>query len=133
MKKREPIRYIENAKEILNKSPIEDNYYADMKYVKSAFGTAYLGVLKAVEEYLLSKGLTRQELPKRFEEYYKALKKYGGAYNGKLLRQFDALYDELHIGGYYKGLLRSVKVVKEAISNAKDFIEKISRLTKERE
>lgn len=52
-------------------------------------------------------------------------------YNGKLLRQFDALYDELYIGGYYRGLLRSVKVVKEAIVNAKDFIEKISELRKE--
>lgn len=63
MKKREPIRYIENAKEILSKSPIEDNYYTDIKYVKTAFGTAYLGVLKAIDDYLLDRGITRDKLP----------------------------------------------------------------------
>ncbi len=31
-------RYLENAKEILSKARIEDNRYADDKYVKSACG-----------------------------------------------------------------------------------------------
>ncbi len=131
MKKKEPIRYIENAKEILRKSPVEDNYYTDMKYVKTAFGCGYLGVLKAMDEFLISRGLEKSKLPKKVEEYSKALKKYGGMYNGKLMRQFDALYDELHIGGYYRGTLRSVKVVKEALLDARSFIEKLSSLTKE--
>ncbi len=54
---KEPLRYFNNAKETLNKSPIEDNQYTDDKYVKSACGIAYLGVLKAIEDYLLKKGL----------------------------------------------------------------------------
>ena len=127
--KKEPIRYIENAKEILKKSPIEDNYYVDMKYVKSAFGTAYLGVLKAIDEFLLSKGIEKDKLPKKVEEYEKLLKKFAGAYDGKLMRQFETIYNELHIGGYYRGILQRLSMVKDAIANAKDFIEKLTKVT----
>jgi hypothetical protein len=132
MKKRESIRYIENAKEILRKSPVEDNYYTDIKYVKTALGCVYLGVLKAIDEFLLSKGVERYKLPKKVEEYEKSLKRYGGVYNGKLMRQFETIYHELHIAGYYRGDLQRISIVKEAIANAKDFIEKIAGLTKER-
>jgi len=128
--KKEPIRYIENAKEILGKSPVEDSFYIDMKYVKSAFGTAYLGVLKAIDEFLLSKGVEKDKLPKKVEEYEKLLKKFAGAYNGRLIRQFETIYNELHIAGYYRGILQRVSIVKDAIANAKDFIEKIDRLMK---
>ena len=123
---KEAIRYFENAKEILKKSPIEDNRYADEKYVKSACGVAYLGVLKAIDEYLLKKkGITRKELPKKVEEYRKILQKYVSVHNGKLLKQFDDIYDELHIAGYYRGNLHSVGTVKEAFRTAKEFIEKL--------
>lgn len=64
---KEPIRYLENAKELLRKSPIEGHRYADEKHVKSACGVAYLGVLKAIEEHLLKKGLTKKELQKKLK------------------------------------------------------------------
>jgi hypothetical protein len=118
-------RYLSNAKEILNKSPIEDNIYTDSKYVKSACGLAYLGVLKAIDEYLLKRGLTKKELPKKVEEYEKALKKYLSVHDGRLLRDFDALYDQLHIAGYYRGLLHNVNTVKETLKMAEEFIKKI--------
>ncbi len=123
--KKEPVRYLDNAKELLRKSPIEDNRYTDDKYVKSACGVAYLGVLKAIEESLINKGLTRKELPKKVEEYRKALQKYVSIHNGKLLKEFDDLYDELHIAGYYRGMLHRVDVVKAVLKGAKEFIEKI--------
>ena len=111
-----------NARETLRKSPLADNVYLDAKYVKTAFGIAYLGVLEAVNEYLMSRGVARKELPKKVEEYEKALKKYGGIHNGKLMKQFSVLYDELHIAGYYRGLLRNANIVKDALKNAEDFI-----------
>lgn len=117
---KEAIRYLNNAKEILSKSPIEDNRYADNKYVKSACGVAYLEVIKAIDEYLLSKGLTKKELPKKVEEYEKALRKHAAPYNGKLLKAFNDIYDELHIAGYYRGNLHRVDVVKAALKGAKD-------------
>ena len=125
MKKETPQRYLENAKEALSKAGLEDNYYTDIKYVKSAFGIAYLGVLKAIGDYLIKRGVGQRELPRRIEEYQKALKKYS-VHNGKLLGQFNALYHELHIAGYYHGDLRSIDTVKASFKSAKDFIGKLS-------
>ena len=122
---KEPVRYLNNAKEILSKSPIEDEYYADDKYVKSACGVSYLGVLKAIDEFLLKKGVTKKELPKKVEEYRKALQKHAAIHNGKLVRQFEDIYDELHIAGYYRGILHSVATVKAALKTAKSFIKKM--------
>ena len=122
---KEAVRYIDNAKELLGKSAIEGNVYVDKKYVKSACGVAYLGVLAAIDDYLIKRGCAKKELPKKVEEYEKALKKYASVRNGKLTRQFDAIYEELHIAGYYRGFLFHVNTVKEAIKNAKDFIEKL--------
>ena len=76
---KEPLRYFNNAKETLNKSPIEDNQYTDDKYVKSACEIAYLGVLKAIEDYLLKKGLNKKELPEKVESEFKYFK--GRIYN----------------------------------------------------
>lgn len=64
---KEPVRYLENAKELVHKSPIEGNRYANEKYVKSACGVAYLGVLKAIEEHLLKKGLTKKNYQKKLK------------------------------------------------------------------
>jgi len=122
---KESIRYLGNAKELLSKSPLEDNRYTDEKYVKSACGVAYLGVFKAIEEHLLRKGLTKKELPKKVEEYRKALQKYVSVHNGKLLKEFDDIYDELHIAGYYRGFLHSTDAVQGAFKLAKSFIEKL--------
>lgn len=116
---------MQNAKELLSKSPIENDIYADEKYVKSACGVAYLGILKAIEEQLLRKGLTKKKLPKKVEEYRKAIQKYVSIHNGKLLKEFDSLYDELHIAGYYRGNLQGVGVVKDILKRAKTFIDKI--------
>ena len=123
---KESLRYFNNAKETLNKSPVEDNLYINDKYVKSACGIAYLGVLKAIEDYLLNKGLSKRELPKKIEEFRKALKKYGAVHNRKLLRQFDFIYNELYIAGYYRGMLHSTGAVKEIFKTARPFIKKIS-------
>jgi hypothetical protein len=123
---KEPLRYLENAKEILKKSSIEDNIYLDRKYVKQAMGAAYLAVLEALNEALLKKGYTKKELPKKVEEYEKAIKREFGIYNGKLLREFESLYDTLHIAGYYRVLISNVNVVRDIFKAAEGFIKKVS-------
>ena len=60
---REALRYLNNAKEILKVIPIENNTYTDIKHVREAFGTAYLAVLEAVNEYLIKKGYQRRGFP----------------------------------------------------------------------
>lgn len=122
---RESLRYLQNAQEILRKSPVEENQYIDNKYVRSACGVAYLGVIRGIDDYLLSRGVSRKDLPKKVEEYRKALMKYAAPHNGKLLRQFDNIYDELHIAGYYRGFLHTTEAVKAAFRSARDFIEKL--------
>lgn len=123
---KEALRYISNAKEILKKSAVEDGRYADNKYVKSACGVAYLGVLKAIDEFFMQRGIPAKSLPKKVEEYQKALKQYAPPRNGKLLRTFNDIYEELHIAGYYRGFLHRVDVVKDALRGAEEFIKKLS-------
>jgi len=123
----EASRYFQNAKEILRKAPREDGSYADVKYVQEACGVAYLAVLKVIDEYLLNRGLSKKELPKSVDAYRKALQKYLDVHDGKLIREFERIYDELHIAGYYRGMLHSVEVVKAALNTAKGFIEKIKQ------
>ena len=56
------MRYMSNAKETLQKARKEDRFYQDRKYVRTACGTAYNGVLIALDTYLTLKDV---ELPKK--------------------------------------------------------------------
>jgi Domain of unknown function (DUF5618) len=100
---KESLRYLNHAKEILKTVPVEDSTYTDVKPVREAMGTAYLAVLEAINEYLVKQGFTKKELPKSVEGYRKLLQKYVAVRNGKVLREFEKLYDMLHIAGYYRG------------------------------
>ncbi|MDI6791990.1 MAG: DUF5618 family protein, partial [bacterium] len=105
---KEAIRYLQNAKEILKGIPIEENTYTDIKPVREAFGTAYLAVLEAINEALIKRGLTKKELPKSVDAYRTALRKHLVVHDGKLLREFEKLYDALHLAGYYRGLIYTI-------------------------
>ena len=122
---RESLRYLHNAKDILRAASIEDDTYTDVKPVREAFGTAYLAILEAINENLLKRGFTKKELPRSVDEYRKVLQKHLSVRNGKLLREFEKLYDALHIAGYYRGLIYDVNMVKDAMKAAKAFIVKI--------
>jgi len=123
---RESLRYFQNAKELLSKSPIEDDTYTDIKYVQEACGTAYLAVIKAIDEYLISKGVDPKDLPQSVDGYREAIRKYLTSYDGKLTREFEKLYKALHIAGYYRGLLDDVNALKDYFKVAKGFIKKIN-------
>ena len=66
-------RYLENARTILKKVPIEEETYLDIKPVREAFGTAYLSVLEAINAVLIKKGLIKKQLPKSVDGYRAAL------------------------------------------------------------
>lgn len=121
---KESLRYLNNAKERLKTIPVDDNTYTDIKPVREAFGTAF-AMLEAINESLLKKGFTKKELPKSVDEYRKVLQKYWVIHNGKLLREFEKLYDRLHIAGYYSGLLYDVNIVKDALKATRSFIDKL--------
>ena len=98
--KDEALRYLENAKEQLKKAGSEDNdFFADPKYVKTACGTAYDGVLIAIDEYLKRKGIVKSR-GRKSESYYR---EELGKINRKALNLYNASYNILHLSGYYDG------------------------------
>ena len=119
-------RYFENARELLARSAIEDDTYTDVKYVQEACGTAYLAVLKAIDEALQKKGVDVKDLPQSVDGYREMIKKHLSIYDGKLTRDFEKIYKTLHIAGYYRGLLQDVNIMKDAFSMARRFIDKVS-------
>ena len=119
-------RYLSNARAILRHLPVERDIYLDRKPVREAMGTAYLAVLEAINEALSRRGVARKELPKSVEAYRAALQRHLAIRNGKLMREFESLYDLLHIAGYYRGLLYDRRVVKDALDAAHRFIEKVA-------
>ena len=122
---KEALRYLNNAKEILKSVPVEGNTYADVKPVREAFSTAYLGILEAINDSLMKKGLTKKELPRSVDAYRRALQKYLVVRDGKILREFEKLYDALHIAGYYRGLIYDTRAVRDYLQAAKEFIDKV--------
>ncbi len=123
---KEALRYLNNAKEILKSVPVQNGTYIDIKPVREACGTAYLAILIAIDEYLLKKGMSKKELPRSVDAYRRALQKYLTVHDGKLQREFEALYEALHIAGYYRGNLYLVDMIKDALKATRAFIDKIS-------
>ncbi|OAV72404.1 hypothetical protein Barb6_01149 [Bacteroidales bacterium Barb6] len=108
----EAIRYMDNAKETLKKAGKENNQYSDCKYVRIACGTAYNGVLIALDAYLLLKGVEKKS--RKSIEYYR---EQIGKIDKKLLNRLNIAYKVLHLEGYYDGIL-DARTVKDSFDEA---------------
>jgi len=118
----EATRYMENAKACLSKAKKEDNYYKDQKYVKMACGTAYSGLLVALDCILMLKGIHKPTGKERKSiEYYQSnITKI----DKKILDALNSAYEILHLWGYYDGITKA-SVVKDGFDEAYKIIEKI--------
>ena len=117
----EAIRYMDNAKECLKKAKKEDEYYHDSKYVKMACGTAYSGVLVALDGFLKLKGLNKTGKQRKSIEYYQSnITKI----DKKMLDYLNSAYKILHLSGYYDGV-EDVRVITAGFDNAYSIIDKI--------
>ena len=118
----EAIRYMDNANECLKKAKKEDNHYHDQKYVKMACGTAYSGLLVALDGYLKLKGIDKplKKQRKSIEYYQSNITKI----DKKILDYLNSAYEILHLWGYYDGV-KNANVVKEGFNEAYKIIEKI--------
>jgi hypothetical protein len=118
----EAMRYMDNAKQCLKNTTIEDNRYIDSKYVKMACGTAYSGLLIGLEGYLILKGIDKPKgkTRKSIEFYQENLSKL----DKKMLNTLVDAYQILHLYGYYDGL-QNVRVIKEGFKLANELIGKI--------
>ena len=115
-------RYMDNAKEYLQKAKKEGNYYHDTKYIKTACGVAYSGLLVALDGFLISKGIDKPKGKSRKSiAYYQSnITKI----DKKMLDYLNNAYNILHLSGYYDGI-QSVSVLKEGFEEAYKIIEKI--------
>ena len=118
----EAVRYMDNAKEYLKNARKEGRYYNDVKYVKTACGTAYSGLLVALDGYLMLKGVKKptKKQRKSIEFYQENL----GKLDKKMLNHLNSAYQILHLDGYYDGI-NNVNVIKEGFDEANRIIEKI--------
>jgi len=121
----EAMRYMDNAKESLQNAKKEDNFYQDKKYVKTACGTAYNGVLVALDGYLQLKDIKPKGKERKSIEYYQ---ENLGKVDRKLLNYLNSVYEILHLWGYYDGITNA-KVIREGFDNAYTIIEKIKPLS----
>jgi hypothetical protein len=118
----EAIRYMDNAKEALQKAEKrDDGYYKDKKYVRSACGIAYLGVLIAIEAWLAVNGVPDAGKKKKSIDYYT---NNVARINKKMLDFLNTAYNILHLEGYYRGE-KSVDTIMSGFKAAYYIIDKI--------
>jgi hypothetical protein len=117
----EAMRYMENAKETLQKARKDNNRYHDVKYVRTACGTAYSGVLLALDAYLQLKDV---ELPKKNRRSISFYTSHVAQLDRKLLDDVNNAYDILHLSGYYDGV-GDARVIKIGFEYAYRIIDKI--------
>ena len=118
----EAMRYMDNAKECLKNAKKEDGYYNDKKYVKMACGTAYSGVLVAMDCFFILRGIhePKSKNRKSIEYYLENISRQ----DKKMLNNLNTAYDILHLSGYYDGN-QNVNVIQEGFNEAYKLIEKI--------
>ena len=119
----EAMRYMENANDFLKKAKKEDKFYHDSKYVKIACGTAYSGMLVALDCFLILKEIHKPKgkMRKSIEYYQENITKI----DKKMMNNLNVAYKILHLSGYYDGI-ESVNVIKEGFDEAYTIIEKIN-------
>ncbi len=116
----EALRYMDNAKETLQKASKDGNFYQDTKYVRTACGIAYNAVLDTFDCYFKLKGVPPKKGRKSIEYYQVTLT----AIDKKMLDYLNESYRILHLSGYYEGS-KSVKLIGAGFEIAYEIIEKI--------
>jgi len=117
----EAVRYMDNAKESLKNARKEDGFYLDKKYVKTACGTAYNGLLVALDGFLQLKDIKPKGKERKSIEYYQNnITKI----DKKMLNYLNSAYEILHLWGYYDGIT-DAGMVKRGLDLAYTIIEKI--------
>ena len=124
-------RYLQNAREELKLAGIDrrTGIYADVKYVSSAAGKAYLTALEDLKALFLWEGLlSAKDLHRRLKkvdmyDYYLGQVMRIGKDRDVLKVLFNGVYKLLHLGAYYRELQS-----KKAIDDGFEKAEKMSRI-----
>lgn len=114
---KEAMRYIENARENLKLARNDGKFYEDEKYVISACGIAYSGMLKGLDFLFNIKGIPKRKGRKSIEYYKEVLSKM----DKKLLNYLSSGYELLHLYGYYDGG-RKIQAIEAGFDDAESII-----------
>ena len=110
-----------NAKEALVKAKKQGKYYTDVKYVRTASGVAYSGMLIALDALMRINNIQLPSKSRKSIEWYRdQIRKM----DGKLLNDVNTVYNVLHLNGYYEGLTHA-EVINKGIDSAVSVIRKI--------
>ena len=118
----EAVRFMDNAKEYLKNAQKEGHFYQDKKYVKTACGAAYNGLLVALDGFLQLKDVKPKAKERKSIEFYQ---KKITLIDKKMLNYLNSAYEILHLWGYYDGIT-DARVVKRGFDAAFTIIEKIA-------
>ncbi|MGA2296154.1 MAG: DUF5618 family protein [FCB group bacterium] len=122
---KEAFRYIDNARKTLKLAGIEDKFYIDKKYVHTACGTAYIGMLKALDFLFDIKKVPKRRGRKAIDYYREHLAKI----DRRLLNHLNSGYELLHLSGYYDGLTR-IKAIETGFDDAIAIIDALKPYSK---
>ena len=117
----EAMRYMDNAKEYLKNAKKEGNYYQDKKYVKTACGVAYSGLLEGLDGFLRLKDIKAKGKQRKSIEFYQ---ENLARIDKKMLNTLNSAYEILHLLGYYDGITKA-SVLKDGFDEAYKIINKI--------
>ncbi len=120
---KESLRYIENARANLALAGKDDRFYADVKYVQTASGIAYLGMLKALDYLFEKRNIPKKRGRKSIEYYQMNLAKL----DKKLLNHLNNEYTILHIEGNYGGIT-NIKAIESGFDDAISIIDYIKEI-----
>lgn len=121
----EAMRYIENARDQLKLAGKDGKFYEDEKYVKSASGIAYSGILVALDYLFDKKNVPKKSGRKAIGYYQSNLAKI----DKKLLNYLNSAYNVLHLEGYYSGE-KKIDIIGSGFDSAVSIIEALKPYSK---
>ena len=122
---KEAIRYIDNAHATLKLAGRDGRFYIDKKYVHTACGTAYIGMLKALDFLFDIKKVPKRRGRKSIDFYREILSNM----DKKLLNHLNGGYYILHLNGYYE-VLTDAKAIEAGFDNAIAIIDALKPYSK---
>lgn len=115
---KEAMRYIENASDTLKLAGNDGKFYIDSKYVKTDCGTAYSGILVALDSLFEIKNVPKRRGRKAIDYFQNNLSKI----DKRLLNYLNNAYNILHLDGYYSGMI-GIKLIETGFDYAISIID----------
>lgn len=122
---KEAMSYMESARLQLNQAGKDGKFYIDELHVKSACGTAYLGMLKGLDFLFDIKHVPKKRGRKSIEYYLSVL----SGIDERLYKHLNNGYKILYLYGYYDGGVK-IGIIESGLDDAIEIIDALKSLSK---